>query len=709
MLKKSIHLFLLFVFVTSLVQAQYNFEFKTTMEVLDDDGKTIPMAFAGGINAAQFQKFDSNNNGEEELVIWDINSGNIQVFEKNGAAYSFIPGGRYLFPEDVNAFLLLVDFDADGKKDLFTGSPFGIKAYRNITPQDSPLPVWEVAQSFLRLENGSNLTANILDIPLIADIDQDGDLDVLTFNFASGDFLEYYQNTSMERNGSPDIDQFAASINHWGNFEFCGCGDIGFGFTCGGNPINNARMDTDRLKTLHSGGHTLLYRDLDQDGVKDLLMGRDECSSLYFLPNSGTDEAPVFSSFSTSIPQYGQLPQFPIFHAGYVLEDDLIVSSHSSATSFTYKIDFAKALYRLSPDSESSPTPFLINDMLDFGENSRPFFIGNKSNGELFIAANTKVEDKILGRIYAYELTENQAVLTSTDYLNISQLELTEPSYQRFLAQDNQSFHIVTGDAYENNVPEKKIYFSEVANPEERSELMLPSVTLRGLDQVCFFHDQANNYLLLARQTGELMLYSLKINSGFEAELLSSDFLGFIDNPVARNLAVAVKSGAKPLLMAINQQGILYAVEDFLQEEEKLPVSIKLMETLFPETRFGRNTSLAFVPDLLGAGFDLILGNRAGGLEYLMQLDNGGSEPGATTEILLFPNPTNGQEFKIAINRDARMNIYSPSGMLIMDGIELVKNQENLLNIYTLPSGLYLLEIINDENERHYRKLIVSP
>ena len=319
MLTKTIRFSLLFVFFTNIVQAQYNFEYKTTMEVLDDDGRILPMAFAGGINAAQFQKFDSNNNGEEELVIWDINSGNIQVFEKNGAAYSFIPGGRYLFPKDVNAFLLLVDFDSDGKKDLFTGSPFGIKAYRNITPQDSPLPVWEVAQSFLRLENGSNLTANILDIPLIADIDKDGDLDVLTFNFTSGDFLEYYQNTSMERNGSPDIDQFAASNNHWGNFEFCGCGEIGFGFTCSGNPINNARQDTDRLKTLHSGGHTLLYRDLDQDGVKDLLMGRDECSSLYFLPNSGTDEAPVFSSFSTSIPQYGQLPQFPIFHAGYVL------------------------------------------------------------------------------------------------------------------------------------------------------------------------------------------------------------------------------------------------------------------------------------------------------------------------------------------------------------------------------------------------------
>ncbi|WP_339923715.1 T9SS type A sorting domain-containing protein [uncultured Cyclobacterium sp.] len=707
MLTKKIHLLILFAFFANIAKAQYNFAFETNLEVYDENGEALPMPFVGGINAAQFQQFDSNNNGKEELVIWDINSGNIKVFEKNGTAYSFLPGGSYLFPEDVNAFLLLVDFDGDSKKDLFTGSPFGIKAYKNITPVGSAIPVWEVAQSFLRLENGSNLTANILDIPLIEDIDQDGDLDVLVFNFASGDFLEYYQNTSMERNGTPGIDQFKASQNHWGNFEFCGCGDISFGFTCGGNALSNARMNTDRLKILHSGGHSLLYKDLNQDGIKDLLMGRDECNSLYFLANEGSDIAPVFSSISTNIPQFGQLPQFPVFHAAYLLEEELIVSSHSSATSFTYKIDFAKALYRLPSNSESSPDLFLKDDMLDFGENSRPFFTGNKSNGELFIAANTKVGDKIIGKIFAYELTESQARLTSNDYLNISQLALTEPSFQRFQTKDNQSYHIVTGDAYESNVPQKKIYISEVANPEDISELMLPSITLRGLDQVHFFHDQINNYLLLARQTGELMLYSL--NNRFEAALLSNDFLDFIDNPVARNLAVTVKSGAKPLLMAINQQGVLYVAEDFLQEEEKFPVSIKLAETIFPETRLGRNAFPTFVPHLLGDGFDLILGSKAGGLEYLSQLGDGGTEPGASTEILLFPNPTNGREFKIAINKNALMNIYSPSGALITQGIELVENQENLINSYGFPSGLYLLEIINDENERHYRKLIVSP
>jgi hypothetical protein len=708
MLTKSIYLLLLLIFVSPIAKAQYNFAFQTNLEFLDENGESLPMAFTGGINAAQLQQFDSNNDGQEELVIWDINAETIKLFKKNGSAYRYLPGGNYLFPEDVNAFLLLVDFDRDGKKDLFTGSPFGIKAYKNITPEDSSLPVWEVAQNFLRLENGSNLTANILDIPLIEDIDQDGDLDVLTFNFASGDFLEYYQNTSMERKGAADIDQFKASQNHWGNFEFCDCGDVSFGFSCDGTPISNGRVSSDNLKTLHSGGHTLLYKDLDRDGVKDLLMGRDECNSLYFLANEGTDIEPVFTTISTSIPQFGQLPQFPIFHAGYVLEEDLIVSSHSSANAYNYNIDFGQALFRMPPESNTTEL-FLKPDMLDFGENSRPFYIGNKSNGELFIAANTKVGDDVQGRIFAYEITANKAILKSSDYLNSSELGLIAPNYQRYRSKDNQTFHIISGDVYEENIPYKKIYLAPVANPEERNELIVPSLVLRGLDQVHLFHDQTNDYLLLARQTGELLLYSLDVDNEFELELLENDFLGFIDNPVARNLSVAVKSGASPLLMAINQQGILYAIENFLQESERVQVAIHLYDQVFDATQLGRNTSLTFVPELLGEGFDLILGNRAGGLEYLSQLDDGGSEPGATTEIVLFPNPTHGQEFKIVINRPAKLNIYSTSGALLMEGIDLVKNQENLFNGHHLPSGLYLLEIINDANERHYRKLIVSP
>src|SRR5690606_4746501 len=132
------------------------------------EDKNLSMPFAGGINAAQLQQIDLDGDGEEELVVWDKNAANLLVFEKVNDRYVHRPMLQYHFPPDINGFLILEDFDGDGKKDLFTSSPFGIKVYRNIAVSDSPQ--WEVAQEFLRLDNNANLQMNSLDVPAIIDI-----------------------------------------------------------------------------------------------------------------------------------------------------------------------------------------------------------------------------------------------------------------------------------------------------------------------------------------------------------------------------------------------------------------------------------------------------------------------------------------------------------------------------------------------------------
>src|SRR5690606_8362699 len=224
---------------------------------------------------------------------------------------------QYAFPSDINGFLILEDFDGDGKKDLFTSSPFGIKVYKNITVAGSPQ--WEVAQEFLRLDNKANLQMNNLDIPSIMDIDGDGDLDIVTFNFASGDYLEFFKNTSMERNGKPGVDGFASPVRRWGGFEFCGCDNFSFGQTCAGNPISQRLPEGAASRIEHAGGHSLLLHDFNGDRTLDLVMGQDECNTLYYLPNQGSNEQPEFRSYSRSLPQVGALPEFPVFHAAFTL------------------------------------------------------------------------------------------------------------------------------------------------------------------------------------------------------------------------------------------------------------------------------------------------------------------------------------------------------------------------------------------------------
>ncbi len=277
-------------------------------------GQMLSNGFSLGINSAQIQTLDLTGDGKEEWVVWDINSRQLQVFEKKGEQFLVRPELSYFFPSDVSGFLVLADFDRDGKKDLFTSTALGVKAYRN-TSSGSQIS-WTLAQNFLRLEGANNIPANNLDTPLLQDLDGDGDLDLLLFNFAVGDYLEYYRNTSIERKGSSDIDGFAFPVRHWGGFEFCGCGQISFGLTCDGRTLASPAAPLDQARVQHAGGHSLLYRDFTGDGIPDLLMGREECTTLYFLPNVGTSSNPKFTSFSKELPGFGSLPEFPRFHVG---------------------------------------------------------------------------------------------------------------------------------------------------------------------------------------------------------------------------------------------------------------------------------------------------------------------------------------------------------------------------------------------------------
>src|SRR5690606_21474812 len=170
------------VFFTLTLFAQDTFKFENNF-VVQIPGQNLSMRFAGGINAAQVQQLDISGDGKEVLVVWDRNAENLLVFENNGAGYLHNPELSDYVPADIRGFLILADFDQDGRRDLFTGSPFGIKVYRNIAPAGAKVPQWALFMDYLRLDNNANLQLNLEDVPSIMDVDGDGDLDIVTFNF----------------------------------------------------------------------------------------------------------------------------------------------------------------------------------------------------------------------------------------------------------------------------------------------------------------------------------------------------------------------------------------------------------------------------------------------------------------------------------------------------------------------------------------------
>lgn len=689
-------LVLIFLSICSQTFAQTVFDWDQSKSVRVN-GQTVPIGFSQGINSAQIQTVDLTGDEVEEWVVWDINSRQLQVFEKIGGDFRLRPDLAYLLPTEISGFLVFADFDGDGKKDLFTSTPLGIRAFRNTS--SGTQVSWAIAQNFLRLEGANNIPANNLDIPLIQDVDGDGDLDLVIFNFAVGDFLEFYRNTSMERKGTPDVDGFSFPIRHWGNFEFCACAQVSFSQTCDGRPLGpNIQID-EGARILHAGGHSILYRDFTGDGVPDLLLGRDECNTLYFMPNSGSSDNPKFSSFSTEVPGFGNLPVFPRFHVGQVIKEDLIVSLNTNETSAPFRIDFAKAVVMLEKNT-GVISPILQDQLFDLGENVRPYFKGNVFAGELWLTANVKNGNTVQGQAYRLSYSGDRFELLNEDYLGLSNLNLLEIQLIEYGSVKNQSYLLVSAVRTTNGVPSQVLLRSQGA---DWNDFQLSGLALRVGDQLTLFPYQGKDYLLVAAQNGSLTLYELDLEAR-SATLKTANFLGYQDNPANRNLSVSVRIQDKPDLYSADQTGRIFLVKDMMNSEVRDQVLVKMEDQNYP-FRLGRNTWISVVNPGFDENVDLILGSRGGGITYLKSVK---SENPTDGELLVkvYPNPTSGS-FKVVSNTVAKARLITSLGQILLDEITIPANREIEIQTQALKPGVYFLQLETDDRKVLVKKLLV--
>jgi hypothetical protein len=691
-------LVLIFLWFTTPALAQKIVELDQRKSIRMNE-QVLSNGFSLGINSAQIQTIDLTGDGKEEWVVWDINSRQLQVFEKVGEQFRIRPELSYFFPSDVSGFLVLADYDRDGRKDLFTSTALGVKAYRN-NSSGSQIS-WALAQNFLRLEGANNISANNLDTPLLQDLDGDGDLDLLLFNFAVGDYLEYYRNTSVERKGTPDIDGFAFPVRHWGNFEFCGCGQISFGLTCDGRSLATPELPLDQARIQHAGGHSLLYRDFTGDGIPDLVLGREECSTLYFLPNSGTAVSPRFTSFSNQVPGFGSLPVFPRFHVGQFLDESLVVSLNTNETAAPFAIDFAQAVVRLEKGS-GKPLPILQDQVFDLGENTRPFFSGTSFSGELLVTANGKKGSKIVGQAYRMRYTGAQMEVMEEDYLGLSELNLLDLSLLDYTSVSKGNYFLMLGTRTSNAGVPSPVLLKRVGALWE--EFTLAGLSLRLGDQILLFGHQGKDQLLVAAQNGSLTHYELDLTAR-SARLLASNFLGLQDNPANRNLSIAVRSGDQPELYTVDQTGRIYRIRDFLNVPVREEVLVRIQNQEVP-MRLGRSNWLAVANSSLGEEDDLFLGTRGGGLLYLSAASSGGSETGEF-RVTTYPNPSSGP-FQVLSSLPATGRLISPLGQVLISEIVLPARQAVLVDVPDLAPGIYFLQLQTKDMQTVVQKILVK-
>ncbi len=114
-------------------QAPFGFQRNLSIPVFDfNDSNPLPNAWAGGFNAPQFNECDLNGDALLDLVVFERTGNKLLCFLRTstGDSFQYAPEYQGAFPS-LHDWMILRDYDMDGKTDVFTSGGNGIRIFRN--------------------------------------------------------------------------------------------------------------------------------------------------------------------------------------------------------------------------------------------------------------------------------------------------------------------------------------------------------------------------------------------------------------------------------------------------------------------------------------------------------------------------------------------------------------------------------------------------
>ncbi len=372
----------------------------------------------GGLDNPRFQNIDLNQDGFQDLVVFDAVDHKLLTFlyTTNVLSTEFIFAPEYIayFPDNLFRWILLVDYNQDNEPDLFTcnQNSDNILVYKNIRKQTGQLG-FELIYNPLQAEisPGTFAPLSVMDIPSITDVDNDGDIDILAVS-PSGFTVELYRNVSNE----PEILDLRIRSFCWGRFTDNADSIL---------KVNLHQPCNFDQKTQHVGG-TILALSLNGDSLIDALLSDQGPNNVVALYNGGTNALAYMVYQDTFFPSYDvtvDLQYYPaMFHVDVNGDNqkDLIFSpnGYNMPSNELYFLNHSDAgwLY-LNHSTTQSPhfkllqKNFFYEQALDGGSYSSPVLFDEDLDGDLdlllFVNQHTILQDNRYQSKKQWNLYEN--------------------------------------------------------------------------------------------------------------------------------------------------------------------------------------------------------------------------------------------------------------------------------------------------------------
>ncbi len=736
--------------ITQSISAQFNFEYNDSIKVFNGANE-LNLAWAGGQNYAQFSDLDFDFDGDMDIFVFDRSNDLCKVYIQenvNGNKfYRLMYNAHLYFPSDVKYRATLVDFNQDGKKDLFAYGIGGIKVYKNTGDAANGLS-WQLAKNLLYSNYwGANLNLYVssADIPAIVDVEGDGDIDILTFHIG-GEHLQYHQNQSMDLYGVPDSLEFVLKNECWGRFREdlntstvylndpsieCTTGNVpGAEF-----PIIEGTIKPTEQTPKHAGS-TVLAIDINNSGVLDLILGDVAYPNLNLLINGGTTPNSNSSmvSVTNNFPSNSLPANMNLFPAAFWVDvdfdnkKDLIVGANAKNISENEK----SILYYKNLGTNQQPTfvyqtnAFLQNEMIEHGTGTIPVFADVDGDGlqDLFVANFYRYKPTLSKESsIAYYKNTGTATnpifsLVDNDFLNFSSAALglhIIPTFGDIDGDNDQD--IIVGlengllQLYKNNGTPTSANFAVTPIFLQDNSGVNISSGQYATPQLFDLNKDNLLDLIIGRKTGELMYYENIGTLSSASFQLANDTLGKIDVATSTPDGFPVPhffnlNDSTYLFLGTVDGKLLYynGIDNHLDSDS----SFNLVSSDFLNVNVGAYSSF-WVNDIDQDGrLNMFVGQDLGGLYHLEVDPNSNASIGEIdldNEFEVYPNPFNERISIRPRNNDAyHLTICNALGQTIYFSENQIGTTQ--VDLSQQEKGLYFVLINNENNVSLTKKII---